>query len=37
MRYKPVRLCRTGLQFPLKGFALLRRGNIAPIRAFCPL
>ena len=37
MRYKPVRQSRTGLQFPQKGIALLRRGNIAPTRAFCPL
>jgi len=37
MRYKPVRQSRTGLQLPQKGIALLRRGNIAPTRAFCPL
>ena len=37
MRYKPVRLCRTGLQLPQKGIARLRRGDIAPTRAFCPL
>ena len=37
MRYKPVRLCRTGLQLPQKGIALLRRGDIAPTRAFCTL
>ena len=27
MRYKPVRQSRTGLQFPQKGIALLRKGN----------
>ena len=37
MRYKPVRQSRTGLQFPQKGIARLRRGNIASTRAFCPL
>ena len=37
MRYKPVRQSRTGLQLPQKGIALLRRGDIAPTHAFCPL
>lgn len=37
MRYKPVRQSRTGLQLPQKDIALLRRGDIASTRAFCPL